>query len=770
MRQRRALWLGALLAAAPLPLAAAERDPTAGQPPLAPAAQSPAAQSPAAQPSPAAPSPAAQLPAGQAPPVLFSADEVQYDADLGLIVAKGNVELTQRDQILLADTVTYNQRTDTATASGHVSILQPTGDIVFADYVELHDNMREGFLQNVRMLLADRSRMAGNTARRVNGNRTEIRRGVYSPCDPCRDDPTKAPVWQIKAEDIVQDKELQIVEYRDAVLEIDGVPILWTPYMSHPDPSVKRASGFLAPTFGNSTANGFRIGVPYFWVISPDADATFSPIYYTKGGTFLGGQYRQRWGDGKLTTDASVTLNSIAYTDIDTERVNSTRWNINTQGEFDLDEDWRAGINVDRASDQTYLLRYQLPSPYDFLTSHIYAENFGARSYGNISAWSFQSLEAGVGDSTEPIVAPVADYQWVSQPDALGGRLALEGNVMNLMRLSGIDTRRTSAGGEWRAPFTDSIGGQYGLTVGLRTDGYQSDNLPLATGATESALAGRVFPQVALTWHYPWVRRADGYSQVIEPVAMVAAAPNGGNPGTIPNEDSQGFEFDETSLFLRNRFPGFDRVDSGQRVDYGLRTGVYGDGGGSTRLIVGQSYALKTDNNFLPGSGLEHHFSDVVGKVTVSPAPLLDFTYRFRLGYDDLAMRRQEVAAAFGPSNFRMSVSYIQVAQIANAVDLEKVKQISSSLQLGLTRTWSLQLYGTYDISGTPTTTLGQIVGQTEALSQGVALTYRDECLAVVTSLTQSGIRSGDAIPGSTLLVSLVFKNIGDIASTLANF
>ena len=116
--------------------------------------------------------------------MLFSADEVQYDEDLGLIVAKGNVELTQRDQILLADTVTYNQRTDTATASGHVSILQPTGDIVFADYVELHDNMREGFLQNVRMLLADRSRMAGNTARRVNGNRTEIRRGVYSPAMP----------------------------------------------------------------------------------------------------------------------------------------------------------------------------------------------------------------------------------------------------------------------------------------------------------------------------------------------------------------------------------------------------------------------------------------------------------------------------------------------------------------------------------------------------------------------------------------------------------
>ncbi|HXY98738.1 MAG TPA: LPS assembly protein LptD [Stellaceae bacterium] len=741
MRRGAAFWLGAMLAAAPLPSAAAERDTGAAQPSAAPPI-----------------------------PVLFSADEVQYDSDLGLIVAKGHVELNQRDQILLADTVTYNQRTDTATASGHVSLLQPSGDIVFADYVELRDNMREGFLQNVRMLLADRSRLAGNTARRVEGNRTEIRRGVYSACDPCLEDPTQAPVWQIKAEDIIHDKQLQIVEYRDAVMEIDGVPVLWTPYISHPDPSVKRASGFLSPTFGTSTANGYRFGIPYYWVIGPDSDATFEPIYFTQGGTFLGGQYRQFFGFGRLTTDASVTVGSRAYTDLDTEPVSSTRWNINTESEFDLDQDWRAGALIERESDPTYLLRYHLPSPYNFLTSHIFAENFGTRSYGNISAWGFQSLETGVGDSTEPFVAPVADYQWVSEPDGIGGRLAIEGNAMNLMRISGIDTRRSSVGGEWRLPFADAIGGQYALAVGLRADGYQSDNLPVATGGTESAWAGRAFPQIALTWRYPWVRREEGYSQVIEPVAMVAAAPNGGNPGTIPNEDSQGFEFDDTSLFRRNRFPGFDRVDSGQRVDYGLRTGIYGDSGGSTRFIIGQSYTLQTNDNFLPGSGLEHHVSDVVGKATISPTALLDFTYRFRLGYDDLAMRRQEVGTSFGPSNLRMNVNYVQVEQIPNALDLQKVKEVSATMQIGLTRFWSLQLVGTYDFSSAPASAIGQLVGTTETLNQGIAVTYRDECLAVVTSLSEVGIRSGDAIPGTALLVTFVFKNIGDIGTKLASF
>ncbi len=735
MRRGAALCLGTLLAAAPLPAAAAETGP-------------PAKQS----------------------PVLFSADEVQYDEDLGLVVAKGNVELTQRDQILLADTVTYNQRTDTATASGHVSLLQPSGDIVFADYMELHDNMRDGFLKNVRMLLADRTRVAGNTARRTDGNRTEIRRGVYSACDACAQDPTRAPVWQLKAEDVVHDKQLQIVEYRDAVMELDGIPIFWTPYLSHPDPSVKRASGFLTPTMGNSTANGYRLGIPYYWVISPDSDATIEPIYYSQGGEFLGGQYRRHFANGYSSTDASITLGSKAFTNIDTTPVSGTRWNIDSSNEFDLNQNWRAGANINRASDQTYLLRYELPSPIDFLTSHLFAENFGTNSYGNISTWSFQSLETGVGDSIEPIVAPVADYRWTGPAGSLGGDVTVEGNIMNLMRIAGFGMQRASTGGQWRLPFADPIGGQYKLTVGLRADGYQingyqSDNLadPTLTSVTaQSATAGRVFPQTTLTWSYPWVRRATGYSQTIEPVVMLAAAPNGGNPGTIPNEDSQGFEFDDTSLFVPNRFPGFDRVDSGDRVDYGLRTGIYGDGGGSTRLLIGQSYAAQLNNNFEPGSGLEHHFSDVVGRATITPNALVNFTYSFRLGYNDLAMRRQEVGTSFGPQNLRMGFNYIQIAQIPGAVALEKAKELSASLSLGLTRYWSTQLLGTYDFSGTPATPAGQLVGLTETLSQGVSVTYRDECLAVVTSLTQSGVRAGDAIPGTTLLLSFVFKNIGD--------
>ncbi|HEX7969708.1 MAG TPA: LPS assembly protein LptD [Stellaceae bacterium] len=747
------LWLSALLAAASLPAAAATAERGAGR-----------------------------------SPILFSADEVQYDDELGLVVAKGHVEISQNDQVLLADTVTYNERTDTITASGHVSLLQPTGDVVFADFVELHDDMRDGFVRNLRMLMSDRSRLAGNTARRVGGNRLEVRRGVYSPCDPCREDPTRAPIWQIKAEEITHDKELQVVEYRDAVMEIAGIPVFYSPYFSHPDPSVKRRSGFLAPTIGNSSStNGFHFAIPYYWVIDQDKDMTFRPMFTTAGGTFFGNQYRQRFGNGQITTDGSITVGSKASTAIDTQPSYGVRGHLFADGELDLDENWRTGLNLQRASDQTYLLRYHIPSPTNFLTSHLYAENFTARGYGNISNWAFQSLRPGAGDSIQPIVAPVADYSWTSEPDPVGGRFDLRGDAMNLYRITGIRTRRLSLGTGWRVPFQDPIGQQYNLSLTLRGDGYHSDNLPATANGTlinvpvaaagtttESALSGRAFPQAAFTWRYPWVRHGDGHSEVIEPIAMVAASLKSGNPASIPNEDSQGFEFDETSLFLPNRFPGFDRVDTGQRVDYGVRAGIYGDKAGSARLLIGQSYQMQGSNNFLPGSGLEHHLSDVVGRVTVSPAPYLDLVYRFRLDHENLTLRRQEVAASLGPTNLRLGLSYLEINAIPDVPQLPKRKQITASLSAQLTRYWSMQLLETRDLAPTtPVTAAGtpiSTIGGTSTLNSGISLTYRDECVAFVTALTQSGIVNGDVKPGTSLVFTIVFKNLGDIGSTLASF
>ena len=709
-----------------------------------------------------------QTPGSEAP-VLFVADEVQYDEELGLIVAKGHVELSQKNQSLLADTVTYNQKTDTVTASGHVSLLQPTGEVLFGDFIELHNDLRDGFIQNIRMLLSDRSRLAGNTGRRLEGNRTELRRGVYSPCDLCKDDPTRPPTWQIKAAEVIHDKEEQIVEYRDAILEIDGFPVFYTPYLSHPDPSVKRQSGFLAPVFGSSSSLGAHFSIPYYWVLGPDNDATIRPIFTTNEGQVLSGQYRQRFADGYIDLNGSVADSEIQDGSADSPgpRHDVFRGHFFGRGQFDLSDTWRTAFDINRTTDQTYTRLFHFGGYDPYLQSRAYTERFDDRSYAIIDNYVFQSLTAGIGDTTQPIVLPVATYNWISHPDDWGGRWRATGNVLDLFRPNGTDIRRVSGGGGWDLPFNGPIGDRFTLMLNMRADGYDSNNSGSPTAAQanlQPGTAGRAYPEAALQWHYPWVRNGGSYSEVIEPIAALIANPNGGNPTTIPAEDNQGFEFDETSLFLPNRFPGYDRVDTGDRVDYGIRTGVYGAGGGSTRVLVGQSYRFQKGSPFAAGSGLVTQRSDVVGKVVVSPGSYLDLFYRFRLDQRDLASRRQEAGIMTGPPSLRLNLSYINIAAEPPPINLQRSHQISGTLITQLTRYWSVGLFGTQNIGNNPNIVNGvQMSNNAATINSGIAATYRDECLTFTTALSHSGTRDRDIHPGTSLIFSIVLKNIGEI-------
>ncbi|MGH7045363.1 MAG: LPS-assembly protein LptD [Stellaceae bacterium] len=731
-------------------------------------------------------------------PIALRADEVEYDEDLALTVARGHVEISQNGEVLLADTVTYNQRTDTITASGNVSLSQPTGEIMFANYLELRDAMNQGFAKDVRMLLADRSRLAANTARRTNGNRIELRRAVYSPCDLCRSDPSAPPEWQIEAREINDDQRQKLIEFRDATMEIDGWPVFYTPYISVPDPSVKRASGFLAPTFGSSNTIGAHITIPYFLVLGPDKDITFEPRFTTKVGPVAGAEYRERFDNGELEADGSLNYSNPEGTE---DTGNIVRGMIKEHSVFDLDDTWRTGLDVQRVSDQSYLLQFGYGNPLlNAEISRAYLEGFDPRGATDVDAYLFQPLLPGLGDSTQPIVLPVINRDWQSGPDALGGRWNLNANLLDIVRAVGTQTRRLSLGSQWQRSFEDGIGGKYLFTASLRGDTYSVNDLspvsnpdlpsayfpvdgrPAAEPIATNFLTGRAFPQVGLKWSYPLIHPGSSLTPLIEPIVAVYAGPNGGNQRKIPDEDSLSFNYDDTDLFRPDRLAGYDILDTGQRVDYGTKFGLYDNSGGSYRLLLGQSYRAETNSFLPPGSGAENRLSDVVGRVVLAPSSYLDLIYRFRLAANDLAYREQQAGITTGPQNLRVSANYVLIpAQVANDVVTNPVtgqnvlygkqEQLSLSLITKLTRYWSLQGSETVNLTGSSNIVNGVATPESSSSSlyATVAAIYQDECMAFIGSVTQSGIRNGAVSPGVSVQFSVVFKNIGEIGGTVAS-
>ena len=182
-------------------------------------------------------------------PVDLVADNLQHNEQTGEITATGNVELVQGARILRADLVSYNLNTGTVTARGNISLTEPNGDVHFAEEVQLKDEMKSGFISGLQSYLSEGGRFRAEQGERISDKVITMRNASYTPCD-CEEDEDGDPAWQIKAKEVTLDENEHRIKYKDAHVEIFGVPVLWTPFLAHPDGKVKRKSGFLSPGVG----------------------------------------------------------------------------------------------------------------------------------------------------------------------------------------------------------------------------------------------------------------------------------------------------------------------------------------------------------------------------------------------------------------------------------------------------------------------------------------------------------------------------------------
>ena len=381
------------------------------------------------------------------------------------------------------------------------------------------------------------------------------------------------------------------------------------------------------------------------------------------------------------------------------------------------------------------------------MTSRLFLEGFNGRHYAAANGFVFPDLRDDVDDDEVPFVTPLLDYHYIGEPGKFGGRFNLDANGMALFRETGADSQRLSLGGGWQLPYVGPIGDLYTLTAQLRTDLYRVDDVD--TGDKEDGITGRAWPLAALEWRYPLIRRQGSVRQLIEPIAALVWSPNGSNPKKIPNEDSISFEFDDTNLFSLNRFPGLDRVESGSRLNYGVRLGVYGESGGYSTLVVGQSWRINDEQPFTEGSGLEDRFSDMVGRLTLAPADYLDYVFRFRLDPDRLSFRRVESYLNAGPESVRVKLGYVFLGRELAFDEFGRREEINVATRIKLTDYWSVHAEYRRDL------------GEKDDLFAGFGLRYEDECFELLTAFERRFTRDRDVEPTTNLIFRIRLKNLG---------
>jgi LPS-assembly protein len=695
----------------------------------------------------AAPASAIELGEG---PVLLVADRVEYDREENLVIATGNVEVTRGERRLLADMLRYDRDTDEIEAEGNVALIEPSGDTLFADRVTLSGDLREGVAEQLRARLVDDTLIAAEGGRRSDGNRTEMDRAVFSPCPLCEDS-SAPPLWQISARRVIHDQTTHNVTYHHAFFEIGGVPVFYLPYFYHPDPTVKRRSGFLAPSFGNDSLLGLSIQTPYYFALAPNYDATLAPIFYTKENPVLAAEYRHLLPSGRFEFAGSGTNGSkpIEKEGEPQPSGKTFRGAIEGEGRFRLNRGWRWGFDLAATTDDTYLERYNF-SDDNVLNNRLFAERYWERDFVTIDAYGFQGLREQDDQSLIPVALPQAHVHLTSDPMLWNSRFTFDTDVLALTRSGGLDTRRLSSTGAWILPWQSRIGDRYELQLDVRGDLYQTDGDPQTFEDNGSNATGRVIPRATLHWGWPWIGELFGASQVIEPVAMATVASSGHNNSEIPNEDSQDFEFDDSSLFEPNRFPGLDRIQGGSSIAYGVRFGTYTD-----RQIIsgmfGQAYAFDNDVEFDPSTGLDEKLSDYVGRIDLTPTDWLDLRYRFRLDKNDLTYVRNELGVAVGPPRFRFDVGYLMLEDDPALQSLREREEIRGGVSLGVSESLSLRATTRYDLA------------EDRTVSQQFGLVYTHPCLQLAAGVERRNTSDRDAEDSTTFSLRVTFKYLGAI-------
>ena len=697
------------------------------------------------------------------------ADQIVFDERSGDAIATGDVVLTYGNYILIGRKVTYNRNTDTMRAEGEIRMREPGGNILEADILQLQNRFRDGFAEHLRLLLTNEAIVTANYAKRRDGYLTIYERTTYTRCRSCvTDDGT--PAWQLVASESVHDEREGIIEHKNARLEVLGVPVFYWPYLSHPDPTVKRKSGLLIPRFSHSTVFGFGYEQPYFWNIAPNADLTLLPKFTTEQGPVLGAEFRHRLAKGEYSVKG-VGVYQFNPDDLPSPGNEQWRGWVRTQGKFAINRRWTWGWDGTIVSDDTFGREYDFDERTE-IANFIYLDGIHDRNYATVRAYNFKGLLQTDSQNTFPTAAPYFRHDYTFDVPVLGGELGLNTDIYSIFRdrsfvaydtnpqsidvVQGTRQLRATTQLHWRKEIVTDPGVIITPFGRLRGDLLLSDGVPEQeevnpdpAPAFGEVTDGRILPSGGVDIRMPLLKVDGMGTHVLTPIAQIISSKDEGDISKWGNEDAISLNYAASNLFLENRFTGNDRYEGGTRVNAGFLYTLGFENGGSFNASFGQSYHIAGQNSFVDGSGLEETVSDLVAAVWLQPDEHYKLSYQARFDEQDLSIREQDIGISATFSRLKTALNYVKVDQAVAYGRPDDLQQIWGSAELNVGRGVSIFGGGRYDID------------DDKFIDRYVGLGYNCDCAKVRFRYKEEFLTDRDLARDRSFLVDVELVTLG---------
>ena len=662
-------------------------------------------------------------------PAILLADNVRL-VDRDTLVATGNVEATYQGKRLHAQSITYRRNADALTITGPITLQDESGILVLASSAELDRNLQNGILRGARIVLDDQVQLAAAHAALLDGRYTQLYKAAVTSCRVCNS--ARPPLWQIRARKVVHDKEKQQLYFTDAQFRVFDTPVFYLPRLRLPDPTVKRATGFLIPSVHSSTTLGSGVKVPYFIRLGDHRDLTLTPFLTTKSRT-LELRYRQAFRKGDVEFNGAVSDDTFGR--------DHTKAYIFGFGRFDLPADFKLTFNIEATNDDTYLLNYDF-SDKDRLDSQIAIARTKRDEFIRGAITNFHSLRVNERNATLPTFAGDAEYERRLHPGgAVGGELRFATSLHSHYRASNLNTDgadqdlyadgrdvtrlRTSA--SWQRSWTLAAGLRAQVLTGIDFDSFQIHQ----AGTTSQSNATEITPSGAIRLRWPLLKVTNsGASHVIEPMAQLAWV--GGSNPNVPNDESTRVEFDEGNLLSLSRFPSPDRRERGASAAYGLSWTRFAPKGWQSSLVVGQVVRDQTLfepngsglTSFTGSSGLQHKTSDILAAGQIKTANGIILTAR-GIFDQNLNATKAETRASWNNKLANIGATYIWLQKDFFENRPKAVSEIAFDGSYRIARHWTASADWRYDV----------VTNQN--VRAGIGIKYTNECVNISLSASR---------------------------------
>ena len=527
------------------------------------------------------------------------------------VTARGNAELRQDDTVIFGDYLRFNQEFGRIEADGGVR-MQQGNDRFSGTRLRYDSRNHTGVLEEPTYLMRGDQPARGNAERIefLGPGHIRIENGTYTSCEPGRND------WRFDLSELDLNYETQTGTMRNGTLTFMDARIGPLPWISFPLEN-RRKSGFLAPTYTQSSSSGLVLSTPIYWNIAPEQDATITPRYMSRRGAMLLNEYR--YMERRYRGEAHYELlpsDSLA---------GRSRSGLSIAHQQEFSPQMSGFLNLNKVSDDRYFV--DLSSRVSQTSAAIlpregflqYNGSFGGgiSYYLQTRVQRFQTLQ----DPLSPVVSPYERVPQVTfggaKNDIAGiGDFALPMEYTRFAHATLVEGQRVVMNPTFTAPI---VAPGYFVTpkIGMHYAGYNLQNAPAGTPDRPSVAIPWFSVDSGLVFERNMRLAGESFVQTLEPRLFYVHIPFR-DQSRIPVFDTGLADFNYANIFTENRFAGNDRFGDANQLTAAVTTRVLGTTGQELlRATIGQRFYFKSEQVALtPTSELRtYKSSDLLASV-----------------------------------------------------------------------------------------------------------------------------------------------------------